>query len=278
MKRTAQPRKRVAHPVHRVIFHPKSLILSVGLVSGILLTVGITLIRAQSDETIYGCVREYIGIVRIVKEGQRCLPLERSISWNIKGPAGPIGPAGATGLQGPSGEKGDQGSTGPSGSEGSSGIQGPSGSIGATGPQGQKGDTGSSMLICPGCQFDERVAERLAGKDFSNSILYGSTFRNLSLEKTNVSQSALEGTTFQDVNLFQVNAENAVLENAVFENSNLEGINFNNANLKNVRFVNVNLKASQLSTATLENAVFENSTCPDLSNSTNNGNTCIGHL
>lgn len=278
MKRSAQSRKRIAHPVQRIVLHPKSLILGIGLISGILLTVGITIIRAQSDETIYGCVREYIGIVRIVKEGQRCLPLERSISWNIKGPAGPIGPAGATGAQGEMGLPGEKGETGSSGLQGASGLMGPSGSAGSTGPQGEKGGSGAGMIICPGCQFDSRVGLRLQEKDFSNSILYGSTFNNVSLEKTNLSNSSLDATTFQSVNFFQVNAENTSFENAVFENSNLEGIIFNNANLKNARFVNVNLKASQLSTATLENAVFENTTCPDLSNSTNNGNTCIGHL
>ena len=53
----------------------------------------------------------------------------KKLSWNIKGPAGPTGPAGAHGGQGPTGAKGDTGATG---------ATGPAGATGATGPVGTR--------------------------------------------------------------------------------------------------------------------------------------------
>jgi hypothetical protein len=279
--------KRSARTLHKKTVtsekkaHPRSILLGTGLVLGVLLTAGITYIRAQSDETIYGCVREYIGIVRIVREGQRCLPMERAISWNIRGPAGPIGPAGATGASGNIGSTGGVGATGPQGipgERGSVGATGPQGSAGATGPSGAKGDTTSGgIFICPGCQFDQRVGDRMKEKDFSNAILYGSSFQNVNLSQVNLSNAVADNATFVNTNLFQSNFTGASLQGTVFENVNLEGVRFQNANLTNVQFKRVNLKQAQIGGANLDGVTFIDTTCPDLSNSDRNGNTCEGH-
>jgi hypothetical protein len=57
---------------------------------------------------------------------------------NTPGPAGPQGPAGATGAQGPAGPQGATGAQGPSG---------PQGATGATGPQGPAGAAGFAYMI-----------------------------------------------------------------------------------------------------------------------------------
>jgi len=71
----------------------------------------------------------------------------------IRGPSGPQGTIGATGLQGPRGLSGPQGPSGTSGGTGNAGLTGPqgptgpaggSGTIGATGPQGPSGPAGAN--------------------------------------------------------------------------------------------------------------------------------------
>ena len=61
----------------------------------------------------------------------------------IVGPAGPQGPAGATGAAGP------QGPAGPAGADGAAGPQGPAGPAGAAGPQGPQGPTGATGATGP---------------------------------------------------------------------------------------------------------------------------------
>jgi hypothetical protein len=262
----------------------KTPLIGTGLLIGIFFSFGLSYIRAQGSETIYGCVRDHIGIVRIVGEHSRCLPLERKISWNVQGPAGtpgPMGPAGATGEQGLPGETGPSGIPGASGlmgSKGDTGAAGYTGSTGTTGPAGAKGDFGAGLLVCPGCQLDERIGNRLTGQDITNAILYGSTLRNLNVQGTKFYSAVIDGSTFSNVNAFEASFENASLRGVVFENTNLEKVNFSGTDLSGAVFRTANLKASSLSKSSLTGAIFENTTCPDLSNSDRNGNTCDGHF
>jgi hypothetical protein len=74
--------------------------------------------------TIYGCVNNTIGTVRIVSATTNCKSTEHKIHWNQVGPQGPKGPQGPVGPQGPQGTQGPQGPTGP---QGPAGPQGPPG-------------------------------------------------------------------------------------------------------------------------------------------------------
>lgn len=83
----------------------------------------------------------------------RPLPVDPIVITGSRGPPGPtgsIGPTGlteATGHTGPSGATGSQGIQGPTGYTGSAGLQGVTGSrgpTGQTGPTGTKGSTGST--------------------------------------------------------------------------------------------------------------------------------------
>ncbi len=81
-------------------------------------------------------------------------PMGPAGATGIQGPTGPMGPAGATGIQGPTGPMGPAGATGipgptgPMGPAGATGIPGPTGPMGpagATGPQGQPGEDGDTL-------------------------------------------------------------------------------------------------------------------------------------
>ncbi|MGB8646486.1 MAG: pentapeptide repeat-containing protein [Anaerolineae bacterium] len=58
-----------------------------------------------------------------------------------------------------------------------------------------------------------------------------------------------------------------------FQGSNVCGANFTNANLTNAAFSS----ATNGTAATVTGATWNNTTCPDGTNSNNNGNTCVGH-
>lgn len=58
---------------------------------------------SSSGTTIYACVGQHNGQVRIVAAGTACRPDEDATSWNTTGPQGSTGPAGPAGPQGPAG-------------------------------------------------------------------------------------------------------------------------------------------------------------------------------
>lgn len=93
---------------------------------------------------------------------------------NIKGSAGPQGPAGADGKDGAQGPQGEQGVQGPPGEKGDTGPQGEKGDKGDTGAQGPKGDTGETgpagaTGATPNLQIGE-VTTLDAGSDATASI------------------------------------------------------------------------------------------------------------
>lgn len=85
---------------------------------------------AQTSNTIYSCVMNNSGTIRIVTTATACTSKERLLTWNNTGPQGPAGP------QGPQGPIGLTGATGPAG---------PAGPVGATGPAGPTGPVGPDI-------------------------------------------------------------------------------------------------------------------------------------
>src|SRR5580704_17250241 len=56
--------------------------------------------------TLYGCVNNSTGAIRIVQSFTTCKSTEHKVHWNQVGPQGPQGPQGARGPQGPQGPQG----------------------------------------------------------------------------------------------------------------------------------------------------------------------------
>ena len=52
-----------------------------------------------SDDAIVACVANQNGATRIVSSAADCKKSERSVGWNVRGPAGPAGPAGIGGVR-----------------------------------------------------------------------------------------------------------------------------------------------------------------------------------
>ena len=111
----------------------------------------------EEKGVITACYQKSSSLMRIL-EGSTgtCGKNETKLSWNVQGPAGLPGAAGADGAagpQGPAGAKGDPGEPGAAGPQGPAGAKGeagedgwmgPRGFTGATGPAGPKGPQGPS--------------------------------------------------------------------------------------------------------------------------------------
>ncbi len=84
-------------------------------------------------------------------------------------------------------------------------------------------------------------------------------------------------------NLFRANLEGAVLNGANLEEvnlteANLVGANLSGAVLRFTDFSGADLSGADVSDADITGAVWSNTTCPDGTNSDDNGETCLGHF
>lgn len=218
---------------------------------------------AQNADTnqIYACVNNTNGVMRMVTSTDTCKNGEKSIKWSIQGPPGPAGPAGDTG-----------------------GLN----------------QYFGLPFFCTSCYF-VGVADRFVDKDFSyaqivksefsgsdlhgvifkGAYLYSNTFNNTNMTNSDLSNmTEMSGwgysrrNTFLNANLTGTNFSNSIIQEFDFTNANLQNANFSGAHLKGSKFTG----ATNLSTANFSGATWENSTCPDNTNSSNNGNTCEGHF
>src|SRR3954462_15791892 len=101
--------------------HYRVRITGLALLAICLLVLPIALHAASTPGVLEACINPGNGNMRLVDASEACPSAETRVSWNITGPEGPMGPAGATGPVGPAGP---QGATGPAGSPGSAGPAG----------------------------------------------------------------------------------------------------------------------------------------------------------
>lgn len=137
---------------------------------------------------------------------------------------------------------------------------------------GQNGTNAELPLICTHCDltFGTEIGvgnDIFRNGDYKGAILYDArliSFKDADFTDAKLALGRLQGGTFVNVNF-----TNADLKRAWFEVATLDNINFTNANLKNTRSFDTTIRS---------NITWSNTTCPDGTNSDNNGNTCEGHL
>ena len=101
----------------------------------------------SASSVLTACVNKKTKAMRFTT---KCKKSEQRVSWNATGPAGPLGPRGAsgprgaTGYEGAAGPRGAAGDQGPSGSRGATGDEGPTRPRGATGAEGAEGPRGAT--------------------------------------------------------------------------------------------------------------------------------------
>jgi hypothetical protein len=83
--------------------------------AGALLLAALTAAPAADAATVYACVKNKGGSLRIVSKSVKCHKGEKKVSWSSEGPPGKAGANGVNGANGSPGPPGPQGPQGPAG-------------------------------------------------------------------------------------------------------------------------------------------------------------------
>ena len=240
-------------------FHYNPVFSVVALLVGVVGTIAVTQVLAQSaNEMIYGCVNKTNGAVRIVATGETCKNHENALNWSVQGPAGPAGAPG---------------------SSSNSGLP----------------------FHCAFPCYLTPFADKFRGKDFSGAQLSQASFAGADLTGVTFKGGLFISTVFSDANLTGADLSDfkeipgwdrsrnnkfirANLTNANFSNGSFTGSDFSDTNLQNTDFSNTILRsntfkgAQKMNTANITDTTWIGVTCPDGTNSDNNGSTCVGHF
>jgi hypothetical protein len=215
-----------------------------------------------------------------------------SLSWNQQGPAGTSGEDGASAyevwlglgnigteqdfvdsLRGPADEDGEDGNLA---------------IAGQTCPQGTfvTGFDQSGNIVCRNVLSDAIVDEGVDCEPL-NAVPVAD-LHNCDLRGANLSGASLSSANLRDANLSGANLSNASLNGADLEGANMNGADLSGANLRDADLRDATLNSADLSGANLTDADlilaflsganWNNTTCPDGTNSDDNGGTCSGHL
>jgi len=247
------------------------------VVMGILMAfLVVTLTEAAAEENvIHGCCSKFWGRLRIVKSPKQCKRWETPISWNQQGQPGEQGPMGPEGPAGPQGPEGPAGPQGPAGPAGPQGLPGPAGEALSQTLAEQRCPDGQYMIgldaegsiICAGgdpCGDDfgaDCANDQLQAPD---SLAPGAQLQNC---------TALRGVDHYNADLRDANLCRSDLSDTNLTYGDLTGANLSEANLTGAI-----LCGADLTDANVTGVLWGNTTCPDCTNSDDNGGSCEGHL
>ena len=214
--------------------------------------------------------------------------------------------AGCTGTDGAEGIPGPQGETGEQGPQGIEGEKGPQGEIGEQGPQGIEGEKGPAGV--DGMDVDESRIGKLEAELASQNATIAILLENISdmEEELEAVDNVIEmyymmfvqiqndinwqnqtrdlsGISLGNANLRFAELAGADLSYADLNYANLNGadlrvadLSYTNMNNADLRYADLN--GADLNGAWLNNIVWSDTTCPDGTNSDNNGDTCVNNL
>lgn len=101
---------------------------------------------------------------------------------------------------------------------------------------------------------------------------------DLNLTGANLGGAILDNSEIPGANLTGADLAGASLGPTNLNGANLTGANLGGADLNGGNFSNANLTGANLKGDVLIGVTFNNTTCPDRTNSDNDGDTCAGHL
>ena len=112
------------------------------------------------------------------------------------------------------------------------------------------------------------------GINWHGCDLHGANLDHASLSGADLTAADLVGALFRNANLVNAHLHNANLQFAQLDDGDLEGTDLSGANLTNASL----LGAVTSDLTDFSGVTWGNTTCPDGTNSDNNGDTCVGHL
>lgn len=160
------------------------------------------------------------------------------------------------------------------------GVRGPQGIQGIQGPQGPQGPAGTpNPLFCPNCDMTTTTLPSNArGAYFPAARFTGSDLNGAALAFADLEGASLDLANLTNVNLFYAHLTVADLLESNLTHADLAGAQLTHADLSGSNLTNaVLLNATGLSSTFVTDVIWSNTTCPDGSNSDNDGNTCVGH-
>jgi uncharacterized protein YjbI with pentapeptide repeats len=131
------------------------------------------------------------------------------------------------------------------------------------------------------------------GANLSNGVFNSTNFLHANLTNANLTNANFDSAYLNSANLTGVNLSGAIftrtnLEGAIisgnltqtdFTNADLHTTSFGDISGSQTNFTNTDLSQAHFNGAVnLTDTIWSNTTCPDGTNSNNNGNTCVGHL
>jgi len=136
-----------------------------------------------------------------------------------------------------------------------------------------------------GCNL---ASGNLQGKNLKGANLTGANLSNANAQGSNLKSADLSGADLTGADAQGANLSGAVLSGTILTDANLQGTNLSNADLSGADLSGANLTGANLKSANLTNAnlsganltgiTWSNTTCPDGTNSSNDGGTCINNL
>jgi streptogramin lyase len=108
--------------------------------------------------------------------------------------------------------------------------------------------------------------------NLQNIVLVGADLQDDHLQQAQLQNVRLIGASLQGAHLQEANLGNAQLQYAHLEGAHLQGADLSGANL-----TGADLSGAHLGGATLTGVVWSNTTCPDGTNSNNDGGTCANN-
>jgi choice-of-anchor C domain-containing protein len=113
----------------------------------------------------------------------------------------------------------------------------------------------------------------LKNADLENTDAVGADLTNALLQGADLTLADLTGDNLTDAGLEGANLTKANLNGANLNTAHMYGANLNGANLNGTNLINANLNG-----ANLNGVHWSNTTCPDATNSDNDGHTCVNNL
>jgi uncharacterized protein YjbI with pentapeptide repeats len=235
-------------------------------------TYGVVVVAGASgaNTTYYACLTTTRTLIKVGTVSPNCKNGSQLISWNSAGPQGPPG------VQGPSGTTYDC----------------------TTAPY-----PGIDLAACD-LENDSFAGAEMPGANLTDANLTNATLSGAQMYGANLSNAYMTGVTATSVQLDSANLTDASLNNASFsgaeiEFANLDGTNLAGANFAGAYFIDSDFTGqvtfsttTNFTNADLEDAhfsldpqdtnpgsaIWSNTTCPDDTNSDDDGGTCVGHL
>lgn len=211
----------------------------------------VSAVTSSAPTTFYACLTH--GILTNVSTATptKCLLGGTVISWNSVGPQGAAGPAGAVG------------------------PAGPSGATGAAGPQGPPGAAG----VAYDCSATPYPGIDLAACNLANAALSGASMTGADLVYANLGNADLTNGELADTNMLSASLVGTNLTGANLTFANLTDANLVNANLTDATLTDANLKGAIMdqTTTIITGVAWHRTTCPDGTNSDNDGGTCANN-